>query len=216
MTGRRARTPPTHLRYAGAAAVATLWVCVSVGMYRTGLGFFGDRPISYLGTDPRSAMVFRGGLLLAAGLMAGFAWFVFDWFAARRSFLVAFVVGLVGQVVAAVVLLSGPGASHAVHTAGGLVLGASLPILMWRFAAGVPSGGRHSVRARSRRRIQSYGLYWFEVAACVAGVALSASMRAPIAEIVPALAFHVWVGVVTVWSTAPVPGPHEKDTAGAV
>jgi len=176
-------------------------------MYRTGLGFFDDRPISYLGTDPRSAMVFRGGLLLAAGLMAGFSWFVFGWFGARRSFLVAFLVGLVGQVMAAVVLLSGPGPSHAIHTAGGLVLGASLPILMWRFAAGIPSG---------EHRIEGYGLFWLEVAACVAGVALSASMQAPIAEIVPALAFHVWVGVVTVRSTAPVPGPHGKHTAGAV
>ncbi len=225
MTPRRAHTPPTQLRYAGAAAVATLWACVGIGMYRAGLDFFGDRPVSYLGTDPRSAAVFRDGLILAAGLMAGFSWFVFGWFCARRSFLAVFLIGLVGQVVAAVVLLSGPGSSHAVHTAGGLVLGASLPILMWRFAAGIPSGNRHfvlarsrhSVRARSRRRIESYALCWLEVAACTAGVALSASMRAPVAEIVPALAFHVWVAVVTVWSTTPVPGPDGgKDTAGAV
>jgi len=222
---RRARTPPTQLRYAGAAAVATLWASVGIGMYRTGLDFFGDRPVSYLGTDPRSAAVFRGGLILAAGLMAGFSWFVFGWFAARRSFLATFLIGLVGQVVVAVVLLSGPGSSHAVHTVGGLVLGASLPILMWRFAAGIPSESRHSVRARSRhsvrarsrRRIESYGLCWLEVAACTGGVALSASMRAPVAEIVPALAFHVWVAVVTVWSTTPVSGPDGgKDTAGAV
>ncbi len=200
----------TQVRFAGAAAVVTLWLSVGFGMYRTGLDFLGDRPISYLGTDPRSAPVFRGGLMVAALLMAGFAWFVSNWFSAPRSFLVVFLIGLAGQVVAAVVLLTGPGSSHAIHNAGGLVLGASLPMLMWRFASGLPSG-----RGR-RRRIEGYGLCLLEVAACVAGVALSASMRAPVAEIVPALVFHLWVAVVTVWSTTPVVAPPERSAAGAV
>jgi len=208
--GAPGRTPPTLLRHAGAAAVATLWTCVGTGMYRTSLDAVGDRPISYLGTDPRSALVFRAGLIVAALLMAGFAWFVFGWFRARRSFLVAFLVGLAGQVVAAVVLLSGPGSSHVVHTAGGLVLGASLPILMWRFAAGIPTDSVWRLRA------VGYGLFWLEVAACATGVALSASKRAPVAEIVPALGFHLWVAVVTAWSTTPRRARPEQSAAGTV
>jgi len=184
-----------RLRYTGLAAVVVLWVSVATGMYRAGLGFADARPISYLGTDPRSALVFRGGLIVAAGLMARFSWFVFQRFSAPRSFVVATSIGLVGQVVAAVVLLSGPGSSHAVHTAGGLVLGASLPILMWRFAAASALG--------PRRRIGGRALFLLELAACAAGIALSVSGRAPIAEIVPALAFHLWVAVVTFWATAP-------------
>lgn len=194
-TLRHRRRPPSQLRYGGVAAVLILWGCVAAGMDRTGLGFLDDRPISFLGTDPRSALVFRGGLMVAAVLMAGFAWFVDDWFSSPTSFLAVFLTGLVGQVVAAVVLLTGPGPSHAVHTVGGLVLGASLPVLMWRFAAGLP--------ARSRRRAWGYGLCGLELVACVVGVGLSASGRAPIAEIVPALGFHLWVGVVTAWSTGP-------------
>jgi len=186
------------LRYAGLAAVVVLWVSVATGMDRAGLGFLDDRPISYLGTDPRSALVFRGGLIVAAGLMGGFSWFAFEQFSAPRSFLAAFLIGLAGQLVAAVVLLSGPGSSHAVHTAGGLVLGASLPILMWRFA---PSS------LGPRRRLVGYAMFWAEVVACAAGVALSASGRAPIAEIVPALVFHLWVTVVTVWSTTSASSP---------
>jgi len=191
--------PPAFLRYAGVAAVATLWICVGTGAYRTGLDLVGARPLSYLGTDPRSQLVFRGGLIVAAGLMAGFAWFVLAWFGASRSFLAAFLVGLAGQVVAGVVLLTGPGWSHDVHNAGGLVLGATLPILMWRFAAGLPFGP-------GRRRAEAYGLFWLELAACAVGFGLSASRRAPIAEIVPALAFHLWVAVVTVWSTKSAAG----------
>ncbi|MDQ6837242.1 MAG: DUF998 domain-containing protein [Actinomycetota bacterium] len=190
------------------AAVVVLWVSVGTGMYRTGLDPVGARPISYLGTDPETALVFRSGLIVAAVLMAGFSWFVFGRFGARRSFLAAFLIGLVGQVVAAVVLLSGPGASHTVHTVGGLVLGASLPILMWRFAAGIPPGSPR------RHRVEAYGLCWVELGACLVGVGLSASMRAPLAEIVPALAFHLWVVVITIWSTTAPPGPG-RSAAGA-
>jgi hypothetical protein len=95
-----------------------------------------------------------------------------------------FLIGLGGQVVAAIVPLSGPGASPTVHTIGGLVLGLSLPILMACFAAGQPAG--------SWRRL-SWALCGLEAAACVAGLALSQSMRAPIAEALPAGAFHLWI-----------------------
>lgn len=194
--GSGSRAP--RLRYAGVAAVVTLWGCVGAGMYRAGLGFFDERPISYLGTDPRSQPVFRAGLVVAALLVAGFAWFVRDRFRAPDSFLVATLIGLVGQVVVAVVPLSGPafgplssGTAHAVHTTGGIVLGLSLPLLMWRFALGqVPGLGR----------ALSYRLCWLEVVACALGLWLSASGRAPVAEIVPAAGFHLWIVVVTVWS----------------
>ena len=180
------------------AAIATLWTSVGVGMWRTGLGFSDERPVSYLGTDTRSTLLFRAGLIVGAVLVAGFAWFVWDRFHSLDSFLVVTLIGLVGQVVAAVVPLSdaayGPlpgGVARDVHVAGGLVLGASLPLLMWRFAAGQSPG---------RRRARSYALCGLEVAACVAGVVLSRGGRAPIAEIVPAWGFHLWIVVVTIWS----------------
>jgi len=203
------------LRYAGVAAVVTLWISVGTGLYRTGLDLGGDRPLSYLGTIPTSASVFRGGLIVAAVLMAGFSWFVYGWFSARRSFLVVFLVGLVGQVVAAVVLVSGAGSSHGVHTVAGLVLGASLPLFMWRFAAGLPPGGPFGHGA-GRKRTAGYGLFWLETAACAIGVALSMAGWAPVAEIVPALVFHLWVVVITAWSTVPAAAPQRQSAAGTV
>jgi hypothetical protein len=178
------------------AAVALLWTTVIVGMGRTGLGFPDDRPISYLGADPRTVALFRTGLLVATFLLAGFGWFVTRRFASPRSFLVVLLIGLAGQAVVAVVPISGHGVAHAVHTVAGLVLGLSLPLLMWRFAAGLRRGSRRSL---------SYALFWLEVAASVVGIVLSRASRATIAEVVPAVVFHLWVFVVTVLARALTP-----------
>jgi hypothetical protein len=169
-------------------------------MVRTGLGFSSPDPLSYLGTDGRSRTLFRAGLLVAAVLLATFAWFVHQRCSTPRCFLLAFLIGLGGQVVAAIVPLAGPGASPAVHTTGGLVLGISLPILMGCFAAGQASG--------PWRRL-SQALFGLEAAACVGGVVLSQAMRAPIAEVLPAGAFHLWILVVAGHAWRSRPGPDE-------
>lgn len=168
--------------------MAVLWATVATGMAVTGLRLLDHRPISYLGTDDRTVLVFRVGLMVAAGLVAAFSFHVRSVFPAPPSFLVAALLGLVGQVVAAIVPLSGPGAAPAVHTAGGLALGLSLPVLMWRFASGQPPG---------RWRVVAYRLFWLEAAAALAGVLLSRAGRATLAEVLPALAFHLWIAVVT-------------------
>jgi hypothetical protein len=158
-------------------------------MWRTGLGLADDRPISYLGADSRTAVLFRGGLILATVLLVSYAWAVGGRLPRPASFLVVFTVGMAGQAVVAVVSIAGPGASHAIHTSAGIVLGLSLPVLMWRFAAGQPPG---------RWRRQSYGVMWLEVAGGVAGIALSRAGRATIAEVVPAVVFHLWIILVSV------------------
>ena len=185
--------------------MAVLWVSIGTGMARTRLGFSDPDPLSYLGTDVRSRTLFRAGLLVAAVLLAAFAGFVHQLRSTPRCFPLAFLVGLGGQVVAAIVPLSGRGASPAVHVTGGLVLGISLPILMGCFAAGQPTG--------SWRRL-SWALFWLEAAASVAGVVLSQSMRAPIAEAVPAGAFHLWILTVAVhaWRDEVVRRPDPIET----
>lgn len=165
-------------------------------MWRTGLSVTDDRPISYLGTDPRSMVLFRGGLMVATFLLVGFAWAVHRRLARPSGFLVVFLVGMAGQAVVATVSIAGEAAT--LHTTGGIVLGLSLPLLMWRFAAAQSPG---------RWRRQSYGLMWLEVASVVAGVALSRAEQAVVAEVVPAVVFHLWIIVVTVrwhaWRQAP-------------
>ncbi len=184
------------MRWTGVAAVAVLWTTVGLGMAVTGLGLRDERPISYLGTVPETAQLFRMGLVVAAALLAAFSLFLRSVENASVTFLAASLIGLVGQVVVAVVPLSGPGSASPFHTAGGLVLGASLPVLMWRFAASRPPG---------EWRRTAYRLCWLEVAACAVGILLSRSGRAATAEILPALGFHLWIAVVTVRSNSSEP-----------
>lgn len=167
-------------------------------MWRVAFDLTGDRAISYLGTDPRAMALFRGGLLVATVLLLGFAWTVERSLARPTGFFEVFLVGMAGQAVVATVSIAGEGGSHAVHTTGGIVLGLSLPLFMWRFAAGQPPG---------RWRRQSYGLLWLEVVAVLAGVALSRVHLAVVAEVLPAVVFHLWIIVVTVrwqgWARRP-------------
>lgn len=165
-----------------------LWATVGAGMLRTGLSFVDDRPISYLGTDSRSALLFRGGLILATFLLVTFAVIVNRRLVRPTGFLPVFLVGMAGQAIVATVSIAGEGAAHTIHTTGGIVLGLSLPLLMWRFAAGQPPG---------RWRRQSYALMWLSVICSIAGVALSRANLATVAEAVPAVAFHLWIIVVT-------------------
>ncbi|MEO5679313.1 MAG: DUF998 domain-containing protein [Acidimicrobiales bacterium] len=182
------------------AAVAVLWATVGTGMARTGLGLIDDRPVSFLGTEARTAGLFRAGLLLASALLAGFAWIVARLLRRRTGFLTVFLVGMAGQAIVAVVPLDSAGAGHAVHTTSGIVLGLSLPPLMWRFAAGLPPG--------PDRRL-AFGLMAAEATGCVVGIVLSSAGVAALAEVVPAVLFHLWIVVVTVrwraWRPAPVP-----------
>jgi hypothetical protein len=176
------------LRYAGLVAVATLWATLGAGAALTGFDLLGERPLSHLGTRQPSALLFSGGLVVAALALVAFHRHVRARYHVTAAFSVAMLVGLAGQVVAALVPIGGGGIGHRVHTTAGLVLGASLPLLMWRFAASQPAG---------RWRRVSYGLFWGEAAAVAAGLHLSARMVAPVAEVLPAAAFHLWIVVVT-------------------
>jgi hypothetical protein len=194
------RFPAPLLRHSGVAAVVVLWLTVVVGMLRTGLELLGDQPISYLGTDGTTDTLFRVGLLVAAAAFVAFAWAVRRRLLRETGFLGIFVVGMAGQAVVAVVPLTDRGTSHDVHVTAGILLGLSLPLFIWRFAAALAPGP-------ARRR--AYALLWVEVAACTAGVLLSRAGLAFVAEVVPAVGFHLWVVLVTVgWSTwAPAPSP---------
>ncbi|HEV2071494.1 MAG TPA: DUF998 domain-containing protein [Acidimicrobiales bacterium] len=190
-------------RYAGLAAVTVLWTTLGAGTLLTGFDLLGERPLSYLGTEQPSALLFSGGLLAGALALVAFHRHLRARYPVTRLFSAAMLVGLAGQVVAALVPIGGNGVAHQVHTRAALVLGASLPLLMWRFAASQPAGAW-------RRRC--YGLFWAEVAAVGVGLHLSARMVAPVAEILPAAVFHLWILAVTVFDAEVLPAT--ADTAG--
>ncbi|MEA2826326.1 MAG: hypothetical protein QOG43_765 [Actinomycetota bacterium] len=176
------------LRYTGVAAVATVWTTLLTASAVSGFDLLGPDPLSYMGSDPRAATLFTIGLAVPAILLAAFHHDVRRRYPVGAGFSVAMLGGLAGQMVAAFVPLGGGPAAHRIHTAFALALGVSLPLLMWRFAAGQQPG--------PWRRL-AYRLFLAEAAACAAGLYLSARSIAPLAEILPGIAFHTWVFVVT-------------------
>ncbi len=177
------------LRYTGVAAVVTVWTTLLVATGVSGFDLLGPEPLSYLGTDAPSAALFTVGLAASALLLTAFHRHLRDRYPTSPGFSVAMLSGLAGQMVAAFVPIGGDATTHRIHTWCALVLGVSLPLLMWRFAAGQPAG---------RWRRFAYLLFWTEVAACALGLYLSSRMIAPVAEIVPGAVFHGWVIAVTV------------------
>ncbi len=179
---------PSALRYSGVAAVVVLWTTMSVGSVRARFDLLGTRPLSYLAEDPGAALLFGAGLVVAAILLVGFHRYVRERYPVTPAFSWLMLGGLAGQLVAGIVPIGGDGISHFVHTTSALILGASLPVFMWRFAASQPAGAWRWV---------SYALFWGEAAACAIGLFLSNRGVAPLAEIVPAALFHLWIVTLT-------------------
>lgn len=176
-------------QYTGLAGVATLWTTLAAATVGTGFDLFGEHPISYLGTSAGgAAALFTVGLLVSALLLIAFHQFVRSRWPVGIGFSVATFVGLAGQVVAAFVPIGGDTGVHRIHTTSALILGISLPLLIWRFAAAQPPG--------AWRRL-CYRLFFLEVLACAVGLYLSGHSIAPVAEILPAAVFHVWVLVLS-------------------
>ncbi len=204
-TPSRMREPP--LRYTGVAAVVVVWTTLPAAAALTGFDLFGDEPLSHLGTQPRSALLFTLGLAVPALLLTAFHHYLRARYPLSRGFSLAMLAGLAGQMVAAFVPIGGEPAVHRVHTTSALVLGASLPLLMWRFAAGQSPG---------HWRWLSYTLFWCELAACVVGIYLSALAVAPVAEILPGVVFHAWVVTVTLAGRRVLPVPERQVTLPAL
>lgn len=177
------------LQYTGVAAVVVVWSTLLAATAITGFDLLGEHPLSYLATQSRSAVLFTIGLGLSAVLFVAFHAQVRRRHAVGLGFSTAMLAGLAGQMVAAFVPIGGHSTAHRIHTVSALALGASLPILMWRFAAG---------QAHGPWRRLAYVLFWAEAAACGLGLYLSANGVAPLAEIFPGAVFHAWVVSVTV------------------
>ncbi len=179
---------PRAFRYAGLAAVATLWSTLVVGALLSGFPVLGDRPLSWMAAEEASALLFSGGLITGALLLVLFHEHVRARYRVSHLFSIALLVGLAGQVVAALVPIQGEGLQNRVHTVAALTLGASLPVLMGCFALAQRPG---------RWRRITFGLFLLEAVACLVGVVLSQRSVAPLAEILPAVCFHLWIVAVT-------------------
>lgn len=194
-------------RYAGLAAVATLWFSLGAASLFGEFPLLGERPLSWLAADRRWGLLFSLGLAVAAFLLVLFHEHVRRRYRMDRWFSAAMLTGLAGQLVAAVVPIDAGGAAARVHSMAALVLGVSLPVLMWRFAVLQPPG---------RWRRVSVLLFRAEAAAVSLGILLSRASVAAVAEILPAACFHLWIVVVTLGDAArrcgpgPAPSPDQE------
>lgn len=176
------------MRWTGVAAVLVLWSTQALAVSRSGFDLLGERPLSELVNRPGGEWLFPLGLVAAAVLFLVFLGYLRQAYPVGAAFTIAMAVGMVGQLIAGILPIGGDGWVSRTHVISALVLGASIPVLMWRFAADQPPGAW---------RARCYRLFWLEALACAAGIVLSHRHVAPLAEILPALAFHLWVFVVT-------------------
>jgi hypothetical protein len=175
-------------KYSGVGAVLILWLAIPWGMHLIGLHLFGSRPISYLGVDPRTRVLFRSALILAAVLMSIFGIRVRQVFRAGNGFLCFLIIGQLSQIVTALVIDSGQ--MKQVHTIAAFAIAFSLPPLLWRFAVSQSSG---PFRKLSR------SLFFAELVSFTLGLGLfiAVSGVGAFGEILTVLFFHLWAVTVT-------------------
>lgn len=168
--------------------MATLWFSLGAASLFSGFAVLGERPLSWLVADRRWGLLFSTGLAVAAFLLVLFHQHLRRRYRLDCWFSAAMLTGLAGQLVAAVVPIDASGAVARTHSVAALVLGASLPVLMWRFAVLQPPG---------RWRRANVLLFGAEATAALFGILLSRASVAAVGEILPAAFFHLWIVVVT-------------------
>lgn len=182
MMGWMQRLKFDYLRYGGMATVFVLWVSIGTAMLRAHLGLLDSRPLSYLGTDPRSNWLFSGGLIIAAITMLGFSYYLRKAYKLNNWFSGAVLVGQLGQIIAALVPYGGSGKRW--HTIAAFVLAFSIPIMMWLFT-----------KQTENRRQLANKFVMAELVAFVLGLGwfIFTKNAAPFSQILVALVYHGWL-----------------------
>ena len=180
-------------RCSGVAGVIVLWAATILGMRRAQLGLYDTRPISHLGIEPASAVLFSTGLLMSSMLFVLFAFYVRRAFHTGNRFLGYFLVGQTGQILVATVPYGANSRHKLIHTFAAFTLAVSLPFLIHRFARSQPSGGY---------RYLFNGFVVAELLLFVAGIGIFTltSGIAPVGQVMPAAGFHLWIITLT-WIT---------------
>ncbi len=170
-----------------------MWSTLLLASHRASFDLVGPRPLSYLARYTPSALLFTVGVGSAAVLFIAFHTWLRANFRTSTSFSIAMVGGMVCQLGAATFRIGDPGASNPIHIVTSLLLGLSLPVLMWRFAAAQP---------HSPWRRRCYRFFIAETVACVIGYGLSVRHIAPLAEISAGVVFHAWILTTTLATKA--------------
>lgn len=171
------------LPYTGTVAVVVLWAGTIIGMRLGGLSLFDHRPISYLGVNPGSDVLFSATLIGSALLFGIFGLYVSSRLDLPKRFLAAYMIGQFAQIVAAVVPYGG---SHKLqHTYAAFILAFSIPTYLYFFA---------QARLPKDFKAMANIIYKAEFICFVVGIGSFVFIKkvAPVTEILPALPFHTW------------------------
>lgn len=177
-------------KYSGVIGIVVLWAAITTAMSRAHLGLIDFRPISFLGVNPPTARWFSVGMLVSSVLFVNFAFFVKRLYQTNKRFMLYFMIGQAGQVIAAITPY-GQGTYKLIHTIGAFALAFSLPFLIREFASSQKTA-HHTLLFRR--------LVKLEIATFIIGMGIFTLTKgiAPIGEALPAIGFHLWIIATTI------------------
>lgn len=179
------------MRFSGVAGVILLWTTTLLAMNRIDLGLVDTRPLSHLGIEPWSSVLFSTGLLVSSALFIIFAFYIKKAYGANQRFLFYFLIGQAGQIIVAIAPYGMNSSYRLVHTVAAFTLAFSLPFLIREFA-------RSQTFTKYNKLFRS--LFLIELVMFVVGIGIFTMTEgiAPIGEILPAVGFHIWIIVTTI------------------
>ncbi|GAC1391407.1 MAG: hypothetical protein NVSMB46_03850 [Candidatus Saccharimonadales bacterium] len=175
----------------GIIGVVILWIGIVSGMIIAHLRLIDKRPISYLGYDPKTTLLFTLTLVLSSILFIFFAILINHIYHIKNNFLAFFIVGQIGQIIAALVSYDIHNKYRIIHTVAAFTLAFSLPLLMRSFKNASLNSNNYSTLQK---------LFRLELCLFIIGIGLFVFTKglAPLGEVLPALGFHIWIIYITI------------------
>lgn len=173
-------------RWSGFFAVVTVWIGIIVAILRAPLNLLSDQPISSLGTNSRTSLLFAATLILSSVWFVMFALYLRQKMQAHVIAPVSLIIGQVAQVLVALAPYNVAGATRYIHVAAAYMVAISLPLSMYLYA----KTSRNNYLKKLTMRF-----FVVELSAFVLGLGwfIFAPTAGGLAEITTAVVFDVWV-----------------------
>jgi hypothetical protein len=178
-------------KYSGLAGVVIIWLGVGLAMFIGKLSLFSALPVSSLGVNPKTSVLFSLSLLISSGLFISFAYYIRSTYMIRNKFLTLFLVGQFGQIIVAIAPYGADSRYKLIHTIAAFILAFSLPYLIHQF---------YRSQALSTYRGLYRNLMLIEILLFIIGIGAFVFTKgiAPLGEILPTMGFHLWIIVTSI------------------
>ena len=173
-------------RYSGVLGVGVIWLGTLFLMRVAHLKLLDTRPISFLGAHPSTGTAFSVMLVVSSTLFVVSAFYIKQIFHQGVWFLLVFLIGQMGQIIAALVPITSQTSLGHVHTPAAFTLAFSFPLLIFIFTMS---------QLKSNYRMLYICLLVFELITFAIGINLFIFTHglAPFSEMLAAIGFHVWL-----------------------